>query len=78
MKFLPKSPWMPSRGGIEHYVCTCKKCGFRQTYVTGDFETIECGEKQDDNVIHVEKVPTVCPKCGGKMDKTHLTDIIKY
>ena len=78
MKLLPKMPWMPSRNNIEYYLCTCGKCGFRQKYVTGDFETIECGEPQDDVAVHVDKVPGVCPKCGGKMDKTHLKDVIKY
>ena len=78
MKFLPKHPWMSSMGDIEHYLCTCRKCRFHQQYVIGDFDTIECSEAEKDDVIHVDKVPTTCPKCGGKILKTRMTEIIRF
>ena len=38
MKLIPKMPWMPSQKQPQLYICKCKKCGFEQSYETGDFE----------------------------------------
>ena len=79
MKLIPKMPWMPSQPQPQLYICKCKKCGFEQSYETGDFETISCSQENDDNSpIHVDKVPTICAKCGGKMDKTQIKGTIRY
>lgn len=79
MKLIPKMPWMPSQKQPQFYICKCRKCGYQQTYETGDFETISCSQENDgDSPIHVDKVPTICPKCGGKLDKTKIEGTIRY
>ena len=79
MKFIPQNPWTPSQKQPRFYICKCRKCGYQQTYETGDFETISCSQEKDaDAPIHVDKVPAVCPKCGGKLDKTKIEGTIRY
>ena len=61
------------------YLCECPKCGFRQPYELGDpsLEIIN-GEEEPDSMKTVEKIPTVCPKCGAKWKKTNMPDLRKY
>lgn len=64
--FIP--PGFPfGRDPSSFYLCECPKCGFRQSYELGDpSSAIVNGAEDPDSMKTVEKIPTVCPKCGAK------------
>ena len=76
--FLP--PLFPfGRKPSPFYLCECPKCGFRQSYELGDpGSVITNGDEEPDSMKTVEKIPTVCPKCGAKWKKNHMPDLRKY
>ncbi len=80
MKFIPPSrlPGHFRDAMPKHYLCKCTKCDYVHGYVTGEFTTITIDGNDDDDYIHVDKVPKVCPKCGAKLHSDCLPDVLKY
>ena len=73
----PRFPFV--RESSPFYLCECPKCGFRQSYELGDSSTvITNGDEGPDSLKTVEKIPSVCPKCGAKWKKTPMPDARQY
>ena len=74
---LPRFPF--GRGPSPFYLCECPKCGFHQSYELGAPSSVIVNDDNDpDSMKTVEKIPTVCPKCGAKWKKTHMPDLRRY
>lgn len=76
--FIP--PGFPfGRDPSSFYLSECPKCGFRQSYELVDpSSSIVNGAEDPDSMKTVEKIPTVCPKCGAKWKNNHMPDLRKY
>jgi len=64
----------------EFYLVKCKSCDFHQDYIVGNFCAIpnDSPDEQVDVPEHVDELPKVCPKCGGKLEKKKIPGVIKY
>ena len=67
--FIPPRPWPfgPKRPVI--YLCKCRSCDFTQAYELDGGETIVLGEGDAPELLHVDKLPDACPKCGGRLSR---------
>ena len=81
MNLIPPNhlPWpFRRKNPIEFFECTCKNCGFKCTYVVGNFMEVVIHEGSPESAMeHVKELPTACPRCGGKLHSEKLPNLIR-